>query len=223
MIDNKTISKRTLSPTTRNNWLIDAGMLISAIIATLSGIYFLALPVGGYQGGRNPYYGIKLVFERATWEDLHLWTGIIMILAASIHITIHWGWIVSMTKNIIGDLFGRGEKLNNRSRFNAGINAAIGLSFIISAVSGIYLLFFPGGAHGVTDPLFIFTRTTWDLIHTWSSILLILAAIIHFAIHWKWVTKVTGKLMTTLKANLTAPFASKEDYGTELVKIKEKI
>jgi len=27
----------------------------------LSGIYFLVLPTGGYQGGRNPYYGIQVL------------------------------------------------------------------------------------------------------------------------------------------------------------------
>jgi hypothetical protein len=31
-----------------------AALIISAVAAAFSGIYFLFLPTGGYQGGRNP-------------------------------------------------------------------------------------------------------------------------------------------------------------------------
>jgi hypothetical protein len=188
--------KGTVSTQTRNNWLIDAVLFIGALVASVSGIYFLFLPVGGYQGGRNPMYGVKVLFERSTWDDLHTWGGIVMIAAAAIHIIIHWDWIVRMTKRIVKELIGRNKNINNCGRFNAGIVAIIGMSFLVTSVSAIYLLFFPGGAHGVPDPMFLFTRTTWDLIHTWSAILLIIAAIVHFVIHWKWVTKVTGKVFS---------------------------
>jgi len=43
-----------VSGVTRRNWWIDLSLFSSAILASLSGIYFLFLPVGGYQGGRNP-------------------------------------------------------------------------------------------------------------------------------------------------------------------------
>jgi hypothetical protein len=44
----------SLAPKTRNNWLIDACLFIGALVASITGMYFLFLPVGGYQGGRNP-------------------------------------------------------------------------------------------------------------------------------------------------------------------------
>ncbi|MCJ7569662.1 MAG: DUF4405 domain-containing protein, partial [Anaerolineales bacterium] len=47
------------------------------------------------------------------------------------------------------------------------------------------------GANVNWDIGFLFTRTTWDLIHTWSGIVLIIAAGFHFLIHWKWIKKVT--------------------------------
>jgi hypothetical protein len=53
---------RTVSNQTRNNWLIDVTLLLGAIVATVTGIYFLFLPVGGYQGGRNLMYGVKILF-----------------------------------------------------------------------------------------------------------------------------------------------------------------
>ena len=186
--------KRSLSTETRNNWLIDAGLLIGALIASLSGVYFLFLPVGGYQGGRNPMYGVTVLFERSTWGDLHIWGSILMIAVAAVHITIHWKWITGMVRRSFNELFGPNRHLNNRSRFNVGINTAVGVSGLVTAITGIYLLFFPGGAFGVPDPNFIFTRTTWDLIHTWAGVAMIVAGVVHFAIHWMWVTKVTNKL-----------------------------
>lgn len=194
-------NQRPFSNATRNNLLVDVCLFLGAAVASLSGIYFLFLPVGGYQGGRNPMYGVSILFERHTWEDLHTWGGILMIIVAVIHIAIHWSWIIGMTKRITNDLFGRGKRLNNRSRMNAGINAVIGISFLIAAISGIYLLFFPGGAHGVPDPGFIFQRNTWDLIHTWAGNLMIIAFVIHLSIHWKWVTKVSSKFIRSVTSS----------------------
>ena len=187
-----------IAPQTRNNWLIDAVLFIGALTASITGIYFLFLPVGGYQGGRNPMYGVTILFERHTWDDLHTWFGILMILAAMVHIIIHWDWFVRMGKRIWHEITQRKSRFNNRSRFNLLINMAVGLGFTIAAISGIYLLFVPGGQNAVPDPQIIFTRTTWDLIHTWSGIVMIAAAALHFAIHWLWVTKVTRKVFKGL-------------------------
>jgi cytochrome b subunit of formate dehydrogenase len=74
------------------------------------------------------------------------------------------------------------------------VNITVALSGLLTALSGIYFLFFPGGK-AVADPWILFSRTTWDLIHTWAGVVMILAAILHFAIHWKWVTKVTVRII----------------------------
>ena len=97
---------------------------------------------------------------------------------------------------MIRQLMGKDPNLNVRSRFNVFINVLVGLSFIIVAVTGVYLLFVPGGPKGaVNDPMILFSRTTWDLIHSWSGVVVILAGLVHFAIHWKWVVKVTRKVL----------------------------
>jgi hypothetical protein len=83
--------------------------------------------------------------------------------------------------------------MNARGRFNLLINAIVAISFLLAALSGVYFLLFPGG-RGVVDPQIVFSRTTWDLIHTWSGVTLILAGLAHFAIHWKWVVKVTHSM-----------------------------
>ena len=188
--------KSNVSEQTKNNWLVDSVLLISALLVSISGIYFLYLPVGGYQGGRNPYYGIRILFERHTWSDIHIWTGVLMIVVILIHIPLHWKWVVNMTKRMVRELFGKESNLNSRSRFNVFINMLVGFSFALTALTGVYLLFVPGGPQSaLNDPMILFGRTTWDLIHTWSGVVLGIAALIHFAIHWKWVVKVSRKIL----------------------------
>lgn len=43
-----------VSTHTRNNWLIDTGLLVSAVQAASSGIYFPILLTGGDRGGWPP-------------------------------------------------------------------------------------------------------------------------------------------------------------------------
>lgn len=192
-----------MSSKTRANWLIDAAVFFGGLLAALSGIYFLFLPSGGYQGGRNPTYGLTILFERHTWSDLHLWSGIAMIVAVVIHLSIHWSWVQRMTRRAFAALKPEGSGLSRGGVINLIIDAVIALSFLVCALSGIYFIFgpasgFEGGRNALWDPGFLFNRTTWDLIHTWSGNVMIIAAVLHFAIHWRWVKNVTLRFFRSL-------------------------
>jgi hypothetical protein len=181
---------KPMSKETRRNWLIDAALFVGAVLAILTGIYYLFLPSGGYQGGRNPMYGITILFDRRTWDDLHTWGGVAMIAAAVVHFALHWSWVVNTARRMWKAATGKGALMNRRGYFNVVIDLVIAVSFALVAISGIYFLFVPGG-RWATDPMLLFSRTTWDLIHTWAGVMLVVAAVAHFAIHWKWVVKVT--------------------------------
>jgi hypothetical protein len=188
------MSSQTLSKQTQKNWWINAALFISAVIAAISGIYFLYLPVGGFQGGRNPLYNVQILFSRHTWDDLHTWGGIAMIVAVLIHFVIHWSWVTNMARRTWAGLTGKGSTMNPRGLWNLILNTMVAISFVLTALSGIYFLFVPGG-RGAVDPMILFSRFTWDLIHTWAGVTLINLAILHLAIHWKWVTKVSRKML----------------------------
>jgi len=187
-------SKMKLSTRTRDNWWVNIVQASSGIIATLSGIYFLFFAVGGYQGGRNPWYGVNILFSRHTWDDLHTWSGIAMILAIAIHLPRHWDWFVNMTRRTVKELSGQGVFMNGRTRFNLAINTLAAISFLVVAITGIYLLFTPSG-RGAVDPYILFSRTTWDLVHTWSGVIFILTAVEHVVIHWRWLVKATRRML----------------------------
>ena len=188
-------TESSLSQQLRNNWGVDALLFASALPAVLSGVYFLYLP-GGYQGGRNPAVAFSLLFSRQTWDFLHTWSGAAMIAAAVIHIAIHWQWIAGTARRYVNEMSGRcAGQSSGRKTVNLVTNLVIAFSFLIVSLSGIYFLFFPGGQHG-GQTTFLFTRSVWDIIHTWSGTALTAAALLHFAIHWRWVVTVSGKIFS---------------------------
>ncbi len=63
-------------------WATAILLCVSGLVTALTGIYFLFLPNGGYQGGRNAAYATTLLFSRGTWRDLHTWTGVTMLALA---------------------------------------------------------------------------------------------------------------------------------------------
>lgn len=199
---------RTVSPKTRNNWILDAGLFITALVAILSGVYFLVFPDGGYKGGRNPYYGIRILFEREGWEWMHTWIGLAMIAAAVIHLALHWKWVISTTHRIVSGFLQRKSTGNRASWMNVLVDGVLGLGFIMSAISGVYFLLTPDSKGGtVADPMILFSRAAWDNLHTWSSVAFIIAAILHFVIHWGWVTKVTRKVFSRKRGLVIEPVA----------------
>jgi len=205
--------RSALSPQTKTKWLIDAGLFIGAILAGISGIFFLFVPSGGYQGGRNALYNARILLTREAWDDLHTWGGVAMILAAVIHFVIHWKWVVMMTKRMWITLKGLNTSMSRGAKANVAIDMLVAASFLLTASTGIYFLFVPsggyqGGANPGWDPGFLFSRTTWDLIHTWAGVALIIAAGFHFAIHWRWVTKVTVKFFRSLLPMQSEPNAA---------------
>ena len=199
-----------LSAQTRANWLVDAAVFLGAILASVSGVYFLYLPSAGYQGGRNPWYGITVLFERHSWGDIHTWGGVLMIAAIVIHLVIHWRWVSTMTRRVVNAVLGKSPKLSKGARFNVAVNLGIAVSFALCAVSGIYFLFAPsGGYQGGNNPGWeinlLFSRTTWDLIHTWSGVAMIGFGVVHLWIHWRWVVNVTKRFFLPLGQRLYMP------------------
>jgi len=184
--------KITMSSQTRANWLIDLTVLVGGLLASLSGIYFMFLPSGGYQGGRNPMYGVTLLFDRHTWDDLHTWTGIAMIVAAVVHFAIHWQWVKTMTRRIVNAITTKGSGLSRGATLNVIVDATVAISFLLTAVSGLYFFIWPSEGAGISRVI-LFNSATWDLIHTWAFVIMVGAILIHFWIHWRWVTNVTSR------------------------------
>ena len=195
---------RPPSKKTKRNWQIDAVLFFSTFAVTLSSIYFLYFP-NGFQGGRNPNYNTVVIFDRITWDLIHTWTGIVMIVVALIHFLLHWRWFFSIGKRIWRQYTDKKIKMNSLTWINLVADLTVGIGFFLAAISGINFLFVVEG-RSASDPLFIFNRTTWDMIHTWAGVAMLLGAVAHFIIHWRWIVNVTIRYFKTLfKGNSLKP------------------
>jgi hypothetical protein len=81
------------------NFAVDAMILVAFLAAAVSGLVLLAMPHGGFQGGRNPNFGQTVLFlSRDGWNDVHVWGSLAMIAGIVIHLALHWRWIVCMVR-----------------------------------------------------------------------------------------------------------------------------
>ena len=184
--------KYDLSGQTRQRYWLVWLLILAGLAVVFSSIYFLFFPVG-YQGGRNPYYNTVILFDRAEWDLIHLWSGIIMIIVLLVHIPVHWKWIKAMYQRCFKREVCNVGRLNWRAQMNIILDAVALISFLFAAASGIYLMITPNGRFASSSPAFIFTYRIWDVIHTWSGTIMIIASLFHFMIHWNWVTNVSAR------------------------------
>jgi membrane protease YdiL (CAAX protease family) len=96
-----------------------------------------------------------------------------------------------------------GSNMSRGAKMNVTLDAVVAVSFLICALSGVYFLFAPSGSEynalaASQRATFLFSRTTWDMLHTWSGVVLIASVVVHFAIHWRWVKNVTRKFFLSL-------------------------
>ncbi len=87
------------------NYLLDVVIGLAFLLSAATGIAFLFLGSGGYQGGRNPgFQTVWLGLSREVWSDLHTLGGLVMIAGIGAHLILHWKWIVSVTKQMLPKL-----------------------------------------------------------------------------------------------------------------------
>ena len=158
-------------------------------------------------------YGVTILVSRHTWEDLHTWSGVLMIAVAVLHFAIHWRWVKVMSKHTVKALLSRETKLSKGPRLNVAINVLVAVSFLLTAVSGIYFLFVPsggfqGGSNPGWDPMVLFSRTTWDLIHTLAGVVFVGAVVVHFGIHWRWIKTMTQQFFRHYPAQAVSAAAA---------------
>jgi hypothetical protein len=81
----------------------------------------------------------------------------------------------------------------SKVKLNFVVDAMILVAFLAAAVSGLVLLIMPqGGYQGGRNPDFyravlLVNRSTWNDLHTWTSLAMIAGIGVHLILHWKWI------------------------------------
>jgi len=186
---------KTLSSETRKRYLVNFAMFLLFIGVTASSLYFLYVP-GGYQGGRNPRFNMRIIFARETWEDIHVWTSFLLSGILIMHIFLHLRWIQTVFLKYI-QLWKKSVRTGNRLRIlNILDDGFSAVSFLICLFSGIVLFLVPGGKGSAWIEILSITRGTWKIIHTWSGVGMLIGVLLHLLIHWNWITRVSRKLFS---------------------------
>lgn len=91
---------KKLARQARVNFSLDSLLFIAFVLANVSGlVVWLILPSEGYRGGRNPFYNASLLgLARHDWNDLHLYAGLAMIIALTVHLALHWKWVMCVLR-----------------------------------------------------------------------------------------------------------------------------
>ena len=109
---------RRLARQARINFTLDSMLFLSFVLVNLSGLLiWLALPAG-YQGGRNLAFNATILgLGRHNWNDLHLWSGLAIIAILSVHVLMHWKWILSTMRRYYRTAVARLQLSGSSSRY----------------------------------------------------------------------------------------------------------
>jgi cytochrome b subunit of formate dehydrogenase len=94
--------------------------------------------------------------------------------------------------------------MSSKTKLNYAIDVVIGLTFILSALSGLVLFFAPSGFQGGRNPYYLqpvllLNTQTWDILHTWGSMAMIAGVGAHLVLHWEWMVCMTRRLLKPKK------------------------
>lgn len=99
---------------------------------------------------------------------------------------------------------GRGNKLNY------ALDGAIGLAFFLAALTG--LVFLLPDALGAGGKVFLgLSRWAWRDLHRWAGLVLASGVLVHLALHWRWIVR-----MTFRRAG-RCPASARLNYALDLV------
>jgi hypothetical protein len=102
----------------------------------------------------------------------------------------------------------------NKARLNYWVDMATGLAFVLSAASGLAFLLPSSLSDGQLRILGI-SYQAWNQLHTWSSLVMVVGALLHLALHWQWVVSMTKK---TLRGAVSSPNTITQPTGGALTR-----
>ncbi|MBW3015577.1 DUF4405 domain-containing protein [Candidatus Woesearchaeota archaeon] len=94
-----------------------------------------------------------------------------------------------------------------KAKTNYIIDIFLGISFIITTITGLIIFFFlPSGVQrsGYQEFLGII-KQTWSSWHEWAGIIMIVLALVHLILHWKWIVCMTKACFAKKNNKLKTP------------------
>ena len=85
----------------------------------------------------------------------------------------------------------------DKTELNYIIDILMGISFTITAVAGLIIfIFLPSGIKQGSYQHFLgISKQVWINIHNFSGVVLITIILVHLALHWDWILRMTKKIL----------------------------
>lgn len=119
---------------------------------------------------------------RFTGLAIHEWLGIGFGIALIYHLLLHWNWIVSITKRLVG-------KLPSGQRFRYLIDLILFVDMVMLTITGIWISEFAMRKLGISFAPNFF----WRRLHVQTADLAIWLVALHIALDWKWIVSATKR------------------------------
>ena len=89
----------------RRYWVLAISIALLSLVEAMSGfVLWLGFPAREGGGGRGFGRGLgNLTFwelSRHTWIDIHDWVAVALVILVSIHVILHWRWIVRVATSL---------------------------------------------------------------------------------------------------------------------------
>ena len=127
-----------------------------------------------------------------TGITLHEWLGVVLIVPALVHLIVNWEWVASAVLAFLG-------RIRTVARVNLVVDAGLFLSIIGVTLSGFMVI------PGLASALGLQAATLWHPVHLVASNLVVAFTLLHFALHWQWVTGVVRRMIAAPSAPSRIP------------------
>lgn len=132
------------------------------------------------------FVALVVAFNPAlTGLAVHEWLSIAVIVPLLLHLIINW----EQTLRFV-ELFA--DRLKNKSRADLVVDVGLFVSAVAVMLSGLMISQVVAGLLGVS----IAPSAIWVAVHSVSADLTIALLVAHFALHWRWVLRVTRGLVS---------------------------
>jgi len=83
-----------------------------------------------------------------------------------------------------------------KTELNYIVDFSMAVLFTITAIAGLILFFFlPGGIRqGGYQEFLGISKQAWTLVHNFSGVILLILVLMHLALHWNWILRMTKRI-----------------------------
>jgi hypothetical protein len=118
-----------------------------------------------------------------TGMAVHEWLCVITVVPLLFHVIINWDQTLKILRRFA-------EIVRTTPKINLVVDAALFVAGVTVMLSGLLISQSVAGTFGIA----IVPSSLWVSTHSWSADATILLLLVHFALHWRWIANVAGKL-----------------------------